>query len=284
MFWPTFLCFSLSSHWFQDRPGPVRRPVDSARPRSCAQRQVAGAAASTLKDNATSRACIGSRLVVSVSKATSSAASRSFTQRAEIRFFEERLVARSSESARNGRGTGRRGGAVFACRFLGPAFESETGDQFGRCFLVRGPSFSLFQPQTGKSRSHFTASKPLSFWEPVERLFADSRPRPRRSHRHAHHPLERPVLLEPLRRPFSDRPVDTRHVIYCVADKRPDNRGMRSGERRISLSLPRVEALVSTFRVDERHAVADQLREVLVAGGNHAAQARASRPRARACR
>ena len=86
-----------------------------------------------------------------------------------------------------------------------------------------------------------------------------------------HHLLERAVLLEPLRRGLRTDLVDSRHVVHGITDERQVIEHTLGAHAELRLHPRGIEALVR-HRVDEGHAVGDELREVLVAGGNHAAQ------------
>ena len=87
-----------------------------------------------------------------------------------------------------------------------------------------------------------------------------------------HHLFEGAVLLDPLRRGLGSDFVDSRHVVHGIADERQVIEHAFGRNAELRLDSRGVEALVR-HGVDEGHAVGDQLREVLVAGGNHAAQA-----------
>ncbi len=158
-----------------------------------------------------------------------------------------------------------------ARRVLRPGLEPETGNQFGKAFLVPAPELQLFQFHR-QLQIAFHREQCLGFGEPVERLSQIL------AHRAAdligmpHHLFERAVLLDPLRRGLGSDFFDSRHVVHRIADERQVIEHAFGRNAELRLDARGVEALVR-HRVDEGHVVADQLREVLVAGGNHATQA-----------
>ena len=81
------------------------------------------------------------------------------------------------------------------------------------------------------------------------------------------HVVERAVFREPFRRGLRTDLGDARHVVHGVAGQRQQ---IEQSDRRARRTWPR-RRLVELFvahRVDQRHARRDQLREVLVAGGD----------------
>jgi hypothetical protein len=111
-----------------------------------------------------------------------------------------------------------------------------------------------------------------ALWQPVERppqVFADDA---------AdlgvvfHDAFERAVLLDPARRGFRPDLVDSRDVVDRIPGEREIVDDSLGRDAELRFDALRIERLVR-HRVDERHALVDELREILVAGRDHAAPA-----------
>ena len=84
------------------------------------------------------------------------------------------------------------------------------------------------------------------------------------------------VLLEPLRGRLRPDAVDARDVVDRVADQREVVRDLLRRHAELRDHARAIELRV-VHRVDERHVLVDELREVLVAGRDHGVAARARR-------
>jgi hypothetical protein len=199
--------------------------------------------------------------------------------RARRRPAAQREAARVAARCGTGRGTAAR--AIAARQRLQQRAQLETRIQRAQRLDVRGPA----QQVVGLDRQFDVAAdgrelaRELQRLEPGAQVLADlaghlGRMRDQR--------IERAVLAEPLGRGLRADLVDARDVVRAVADQREVVDDLLGPD--VELRLHAVAVVdAAAHRVDQRDAAVDQLRHVLVAGGDqHRAARGGGAPRQRA--